>query len=170
MCENPGNTWERDHRRLVQLAAKDDPTERDVMEAKDIISRTQFDASVRTNQLELDYDAMYARYDWTAVQSGPHIQDWQGVANDLNWAILHILQSVQTVAMTCGDLAKKAGKRGEAREARVNTRKTSPESGSAWAKVGANPGDANNECSSVQAKAGEEPRDKDNSWGFLLDW
>ena len=113
---------------------------------------------------------MYARYDWTAGQSGPHIEDWQGVANDLDWAVLHILQSVQTIAMNCGDLAKKAGKRGEARAARVNTRMTSTESGSVQAKAGASAGDANNECDSVKAKAREEPRDKDNNWGFLLDW
>ena len=72
--------------------------------------------------------------------------------------------------MNCGDLAKKAGKRGEARAARVNTRKASPESRSVQAEVGASTEDANNECDSVQVKAGEEPRDKDNSWGFLLDW
>ena len=168
MCGKPDNTWEQDHRRLFQLAAKDEPTEQDVMEAKDIIFKTQFDISVMTNQLKLDYDAMYARYDWTTDQPGPRIEDWQGVANDLNWAVLHILQNVQTVAMDCGGLAKKAGKRAEARAVRVNTRETSTEWGGAQAKVEANAVNVNIECDSDQAKAGEEP--KDNGWGFLLDW
>ena len=161
MCENPGNTWERDHRRLVHLAAKDDPTERDVREAKDIIFKTQFDVSVRTNQLEVEYDDMYARYARATDQSGPHIEDWQRVANDLNWAVLHILQNVQTIAMACGDLAKKAGKDAEG----MNN-----ERDSAQAKVEANAGEMNSECDSDQAKAREEPRDKDSSWGFLLNW
>ena len=80
MCENPGNTWERDHRRLVQLAAKDDPTERDVMEAKDIIFKTQFDVSMRTNQLEVGYDDMYARCDCTSDRPGSRIGDWQRIS------------------------------------------------------------------------------------------
>ena len=152
MCGKPDNTWEQDHRRLVQLAAKDEPTERDITESKEIIFKTQLEVSVKTNQLENDYDVMYERNDWTTDEPALQIEDWQRLVNDFNWAVLHALQHVQTVAMDCGGLAKKAGRRAEARAVRVNTRKTSAE------------------CASAQAKTGEEPKDKDSGWGFLLEW
>ena len=150
MCERPENTWKQDHRRLVQLAAKDEPTKQDIDEAKQIIFRTQIEVSVKTNQLEDDYDAMYGRYDWTMDEPGTRIEDWQGQANDFNWAVLHTLQKVQTVARDCQELAKRAenlAKKAEDRAAKVKARNTSAKYGSA------------------QAKAGEEPKDNDSGAG-----
>ena len=141
-------TLEQDHRRLVQLADKDEPTKQDISEAKKIILVTQKDVSEKANQAERDYAAMYGRCSWRMDEGSTQIEAWQGQANDFNWAVLDTLMNVQTIAMDCENLAKKA----EDRAAKVKARNTSAKYGSA------------------QAKAGEAPKDKDSGWGFLLEW
>ena len=147
MSGKPQNTWKRDHTRLAQLAAKDEPTTEDIKEAKDIIFKTQLNVSVKTNQAKRDYAAIFGRCSWMMDEPSTQTEAWQRQTNKFNWAVLELIMGVQGIAVDCGEFAKKA----EDHAAKVNAR-------SASAK-----------CGSAQAKAGE-PKDTDNGWEFLLQW
>ena len=72
---NIQETLDQDHRRLVYLSDKDEPTKRDISEAKEIICKTQKYVSEKVNQAEQDYAAMYGRYDWTTDEPRTWIED-----------------------------------------------------------------------------------------------
>ena len=128
---NTKEILEQDHRRLVHLAGKDEPTKQDIMEAKEVIFKTQLDVSEKANKAERDYAAMYGRYSWEMGEGSTQIEAWQRQTNKFNWAVLEILMEVQTIAMDCKKLAKKA----EDRAAKVNARNMSAKCGSARAKA-----------------------------------
>ena len=113
---------DEDHRRLVYLSNKDEPTTQDIEEAKEIIFKTQKYVSKKANQAKEDYDAMYERYDWTTDEQSPRIEDWQRVSDDLSWDVLYILINMQTIAMACQDLAKRAEDHAAEVNAKINAR------------------------------------------------
>ena len=146
------------------MSNKIEPTTQDIEEAKEIICKTQKYVSKKANQARKDYDAMYARYDWTTDESSPRIEDWQRRSNDLNWDVLYTLINAQTIAMSCAHLAKKA----EDHAAEVNAMNAKDQAAEVNAKADA--GSVSPECGSAQAKAREEPKDKVSVWEFLLQW
>ena len=163
MSEIP-EVLDQDHRRLVYLSNKIEPTTQDIEEAKEIICKTQKYVSKKANQARKDYDAMYARCDWKTDESNPHIEDWQRRSNDFNWDVLYTLINAQTIAMGCAHLAEKA----EVHAAEVNAMYAEDKVEEANAK--ADTESASPQSDSGQAKAREEPKDKVSGWEFLLQW
>ena len=163
MSEIP-EVLDQDHRRLVYLSNKIEPTTQDVQEAKEIVCKTQKYVSKKTNQTKNDYDAMYTRYDWTTDESSRRIEDWQKRANDLDWDVLYTLINAQTIAMGCAHLAEKA----KVHAAEVNAMYAEDKVEEANAK--ADTESASPQSDSAQAKAREEPKDRVSGWEFLLQW
>ena len=149
MCEKPDDTWEQDHRRLVQLAAKDEPTDQDLVEANKVLLKTQNDICEKVAETARGYSDLYKTYSSRANEGSTQIETFQKRNNTLNWGVLTSLRDGLTVTLEYEELAKEV-------EDHVG-------GDSVQTEVGTTTEHANKESGSVQVKAGVEPRDKDDS-------